>query len=214
MPRWWKRPNVTPPGDLTLFRFPPIYWRSSTPASLPLRDRWHADAAAPTAKDQIPEEPGRRGLENVADPISDNDKKSDAMTLFDIRSQGGNSQSLRTSIGPSREMRRGLHVRFVTRMSGELSEAVKLAAHREGITAGAWVRRTLLERIELRSEVDERSGRPLAATDEELADLATAIRELAGVSAAVSIGDRNAAKNGLNAARSLLIPMAVRRSRR
>lgn len=95
-----------------------------------------------------------------------------------------------------------------------MSEAIKLAARREGITAGAWVRRTVLERLELRSERDERSGRPLAATDADLADIATAIRELAGVSAAISLNDRSTAKDRLQVARHLLIPIAVRRSRR
>lgn len=108
----------------------------------------------------------------------------------------------------------GLHIRFVVRISGEVNDAIKAAARREGITAGAWVRRTVLERLELRSDRDERSGRPLAATDADLADIATAIRELAGVSAAVAMNDRVLAKARLDAARSLLIPIAVRRSGR
>lgn len=127
-----------------------------------------------------------------------------------------NPERVRSELPPSRSRARlpGLHVRFVVRMSGEVSDAIKAAARREGITAGAWVRRTVLERLELRSERDERSGRPLVATDADLADVATAIRELAGVSAAISVNDKPTAKARLDVARCLLIPVVVRRSGR
>lgn len=108
----------------------------------------------------------------------------------------------------------GLPVRFVTRMSRDLDEAVKTAARREGITAGAWARRTLLERVGLQSPADERSGRPLVPADEELADIATAIRELGGATVALSLDDRAGVRNRIEAARALLIPIAVRRNRK
>lgn len=127
---------------------------------------------------------------------------------------GPDHARLNPSSNPPGARRLGLRVRFVTRVSDEVNEAIRRAARAEGITAGAWVRRTVLERLELRSERDERSGRPRTPTDAELADLATAIRELAGVSAAVSLRDWSLAKDRLAVARALLIPLAVRRSGR
>lgn len=108
--------------------------------------------------------------------------------------------------------RRGLHVRFVTRMTGDLSEAVTAFAHRDGVTAGAWVRRLLLDRVALQSPDDARSGRPIRRPEEDHAAIAAAIRELGRVSTALSIRDEAAAKQGLNEARALLIPLVVRRS--
>ena len=118
-----------------------------------------------------------------------------------------------TPSSPSRlpPKRRGLHVRFVTRMSGDLSDAVTTFARREGLTAGAWVRRLLLDRVALQSPDDARSGRPIRKPEEDHAAIAAAIRELARVSTALSVRDEASAKQGLNEARSLLIPLVVRR---
>ena len=107
--------------------------------------------------------------------------------------------------------RRGLHVRFVTRMSGDLSQAVTALAHRDGVTAGAWVRRLLLDRVALQSPDDARSGRPIRKPEEDHAAIAAAIRELGRVSTALSIRDEAAVKQGLHEARALLIPLVVRR---
>lgn len=108
--------------------------------------------------------------------------------------------------------RRGLSVRFVTRMSDDLSEAVASAARHEGLTAGAYVRRLLLDRVGMQSAEDAKSGRPIRKPDEDVATIAAAVRELASVSTAVGLRDEAAAKAGLAQARSLLIPLVVRRA--
>lgn len=107
--------------------------------------------------------------------------------------------------------KKGLYVRFVTRMSGDLSDAVAAAAREDGVTAGAYVRRMLLDRVGVQSPRDARSGRPIRRPDEDAAAIAAAIRELASVTAAVAVSDEAAAKAGLHEARSLLIPLVVRR---
>ncbi|WP_243971680.1 hypothetical protein [Methylobacterium sp. J-072] len=96
-------------------------------------------------------------------------------------------------------------------MSGDLSEAVTTFAHREGLTAGAWVRRLLLDRVAMQSPDDARSGRPIRRPEEDRSAIAAAIRELARVSTALSVRDEASAKQALNEARSLLIPLVVRR---
>ncbi|MCJ2096321.1 hypothetical protein MKK67_28030 [Methylobacterium sp. J-072] len=84
-------------------------------------------------------------------------------------------------------------------------------AHREGLTAGAWVRRLLLDRVAMQSPDDARSGRPIRRPEEDRSAIAAAIRELARVSTALSVRDEASAKQALNEARSLLIPLVVRR---
>ncbi|KQO42505.1 hypothetical protein ASF08_12960 [Methylobacterium sp. Leaf85] len=114
--------------------------------------------------------------------------------------------------GPRRPIKRkGLYVRFVTRMSGELSEAVAAAARRDGQTAGAYVRRMLLDHVGMHSPQDARSGRPVRKPDEDRAAIASAIRALGSLSAALSVRDEAAAQDRLHEARSLLIPLVVRR---
>ena len=117
--------------------------------------------------------------------------------------------------GSKRPVRRppGLPVRFVTRMSRALDAAVADCARREGITAGAWVRRRLLERVELQSADDARSGRPVRRPDEDVAAISAAIRELAAVNAAISMKDLPAARLSLTTVRELLIPLVIRRAR-
>lgn len=107
--------------------------------------------------------------------------------------------------------RRGLHVRFVTRMSGDLSQAVAAAARDDGLTAGAWVRRLLLDRVGIQSAQDARSGRPIRKPAEDRIAIAAAIRDLATVSAALASRDEGAARRGLQDARTRLIPLVVRR---
>ncbi len=108
--------------------------------------------------------------------------------------------------------RRGkLPIRFVTRMSVDLSRAVATAAREDGLTAGAWVRRLLLERVRMHSPADERSGRPVRCPGQDTIAISSAIRHLADVSGAVSVGDKAAAQTGLQHARGLLIPLVVRR---
>lgn len=119
--------------------------------------------------------------------------------------------SPRPKSAPSARKRRGLHVRFVTRMSAELSEAIGQAARNEGLTAGAWVRRLLLERLDLRSAEDARSGRPVRVPEAHHAAVAGALRELASAGAAVRTGDEVEAARALQAARVLLIPLALAR---
>jgi hypothetical protein len=97
-------------------------------------------------------------------------------------------------------------------MSGDLSEAVSSAARREGLTAGAYVRRLLLQRVGMQSAKDARSGRPVRKPEADQAAIAAAIRELASVNAALSLRDEAGARQGLHQARSLLIPLVVRRS--
>jgi hypothetical protein len=106
---------------------------------------------------------------------------------------------------------KGLYVRFVTRMSGELREAVAAAARRDGQTAGAFVRCMLLDHLGMHSPQDARSGRPVRITDEDRAAIASAIRVLGSLSAALSVRDEAAAQDRLQEARSLLIPLVVRR---
>ncbi|WP_156629675.1 hypothetical protein [Methylobacterium sp. Leaf85] len=96
-------------------------------------------------------------------------------------------------------------------MSGELSEAVAAAARRDGQTAGAYVRRMLLDHVGMHSPQDARSGRPVRKPDEDRAAIASAIRALGSLSAALSVRDEAAAQDRLHEARSLLIPLVVRR---
>lgn len=117
---------------------------------------------------------------------------------------------LPTSVTGAR-LRRGLPVRFVTRMSDGLSEAVSAAARQEGLTAGAWVRRLLMERVALDSARDARSGRPIRKPSDYEVAIGAAIRELGSVNAAIAGGDRHAAIAGIEAARASLIPLVVRR---
>ncbi|KQO68759.1 hypothetical protein ASF22_19580 [Methylobacterium sp. Leaf87] len=106
----------------------------------------------------------------------------------------------------------GLEIRFVTRMSRRLASDVTAHARRDGLTAGAWVRRALLDRIGMRSPVDARSGRPVHRPPEEIAAISAAIRELAAVNRAVSASDAAAARAGLDEARRLLIPLVIARA--
>lgn len=55
---------------------------------------------------------------------------------------------------PRKSGRQGLAVRFVTRISDDLSEAVASAARKDGLTAGAYVRRLLLDRVGMLSAED------------------------------------------------------------
>lgn len=112
---------------------------------------------------------------------------------------------------PARKRRRGLYVRHVTRMTGQLNAAMLRAAHKEGLTGSAWVRGLILDRIGMQSEEDSRSGRPVRNPDADHAAIAAAIRELAAVSAAVQLADTDGAKAGLDRARHLLIPIVVAR---
>lgn len=107
--------------------------------------------------------------------------------------------------------RSGLPIRFVTRMSNALSDAVAAAARDEGLTAGAWVRRLLMERVSLDSARDARSGRPVRKPSDYEVAIGAAIRELGSVNAAIAGGDKDAAIAGLDRARASLIPLVVRR---
>lgn len=108
----------------------------------------------------------------------------------------------------------GLPVRFVTRISRELSGAIADAARREGVTAGAFVRRLLLERVAMQSAADARSGRPVRRPDDDAAAIAAAIRELAAVNAALAMKDIPAARLSLTTVRAILIPLVIRQARR
>lgn len=117
-----------------------------------------------------------------------------------------------SSGGMPRSRGKGLPVRFVVRMSGALQTEVAKAARRDGATAGAWVRRQLLDRVGLQSPEDARSGRPIRQLEADTIAVSAAIRELAAVHSALSLRDEAAAKVALHQARSLLIPLVVRRS--
>lgn len=108
--------------------------------------------------------------------------------------------------------RRGLAIRFVTRMSEDLDRAIAEHARRDGLTAGAWVRRILLDKVSLDSARDARSGRPIRKPSDYEVAIGAAVRELGAVNAAVAAGDRDAATAGLDRARAALIPLVVRRS--
>lgn len=114
----------------------------------------------------------------------------------------------------SRSGRPTLDIRFVTRMSRDLADAIAVAARRDGLTAGAWVRRLLMERVALRSDLDARSGRPVHLPKEEVTAISAAIRELASVNAAITLKDGPAARAGLDRARGLLIPILMRHTGR
>jgi len=114
----------------------------------------------------------------------------------------------------SRSGRPTLSLRFVTRMSRELGDAVAAAAVRDGMTSGAWVRRLLMERVAVQSPVDARSRRPGHLPNEEVVAISTAVRELASVNAAISLNDGSAARAGLDRARGLLIPILMRHAGR
>ncbi|MEH3061518.1 MAG: hypothetical protein PGN33_01650 [Methylobacterium radiotolerans] len=102
--------------------------------------------------------------------------------------------------------------RFVTRMSRDLGDAVAISARSEGLTAGAWVRRILLERVGMQSALDARSGRAVHAPTEDVTAVSEAVRELASVNRAITLADKAAAMAGLDRARELLIPVVMRRS--
>lgn len=107
-----------------------------------------------------------------------------------------------------------LQRRFVTRVSPELARSIVIASRREGLSASAWVRRLILERTPLQSDVDAQSGRPVRLLKEEVTAIAAAVRELASVNAAISLADGAAARAGLDRARDLLIPVLMRHARR
>lgn len=104
----------------------------------------------------------------------------------------------------------GLELSFVTRMSRELGAGVADAARAEGITAGAWVRRVLMERLALRSSIDHRSGRPIHRPAEDTVVLVAAIRALGDVGHALSSKDVPAARASLATARETLLPLVAR----
>jgi hypothetical protein len=107
--------------------------------------------------------------------------------------------------------RKGLAIRFVTRMTVDLDRAIAEHARRDGLTAGAWVRRTLLEKLALDSARDAKSGRPIRKPAEYEVGVASAVRELGAVNAAIAGDDKDAALAGIDRARSALIPLVVRR---
>lgn len=118
-------------------------------------------------------------------------------------------QNLPAARAPS--SRKGLAIRFVTRMSVELDRAIAERARGDGLTAGAWVRRVLLERVALDSARDAKSGRPIRKPGDYEIAIATAVRELGAVNAAIAGGETDAALAGIDRARSALIPLVVRR---
>ena len=103
----------------------------------------------------------------------------------------------------------GLELRFVTRMSRDLGAAVAEAAKTDGLTAGAWVRRLIMERLSLRSRVDYRSGRPVHRPAADTVALVAALRELVSVGHALSCRDVPAAKASLAAARETILPLVA-----
>ena len=107
--------------------------------------------------------------------------------------------------------KRGLHVRLVVRVSGGLSAATRQAARGEGLTVGAWVRRLLLDRLGMQSEADARSGRPVRMPEAHQAAIAAALRNLAAASAAAQSDDPASAIPAIQAARAILVPLALGR---
>lgn len=113
---------------------------------------------------------------------------------------------------PTRTLtRRGLAIRFVTRMSEDLDRAIAEHARRDGLTAGAFVRRTMLEKVRLDSERDARSGRPIRKPSDYEVAIGAAVRELGAINAAMASGDRDTIVAAVDRARGLLIPLVVRR---
>jgi len=111
-----------------------------------------------------------------------------------------------------RHVRPGLAVRFVTRMSDDLHAAIVRAARSDGISTGAWMRRTAMGRLALQSDRDAHSNAPTRRPEQDVATLAAAVRELATLSAALSLGDVAGARAGVDRARRILIPLALGRS--
>jgi len=136
--------------------------------------------------------------------------------MFEKSENPAVSASLETEPGaaPLSGKRPTLQQRFVTRVSPELARAIVVASRREGLSASAWVRRLILERTPLHSDVDAHSGRPVRLPKEEVTAIAVAVRELASVNAAISLSDGRAARAGLDRARDLLIPVLMRHARR
>ena len=104
----------------------------------------------------------------------------------------------------------GLEMAFVTRMSRELNTAVATAARADGLTAGAWVRGLILDRLAIVSAADRRSGRIVHKPAADTVILVAAIRELGAVGHALSCNDVPAAKAALKAAREALMPLVSR----
>lgn len=125
--------------------------------------------------------------------------------------QAARSTAVAGVAAEARPRRLGLRVRFVTRMSDELSDAVARAARRDGITSGAWVRRAVMERVGLQSDIDARSNAPSRKPEPDVAALAAAVRELAALSTALSLNDTAGARASVDRARRILIPLAVGR---
>ncbi|NEU14251.1 hypothetical protein G3T14_19270 [Methylobacterium sp. BTF04] len=98
----------------------------------------------------------------------------------------------------------------MTRMSHDLNTAVAAAAKADGITAGAWVRGLILDRLAIVSAVDRRSGRPVHRPAEDTIALVAAIRALGDVGHAISSKDLPAAKASLATAREALLPLVAR----
>jgi hypothetical protein len=95
-------------------------------------------------------------------------------------------------------------------MSHDLNAAVARAAKAEGLTAGAWVRRLILDRLALVSAVDRRSGRPVHRPSDDTVTLVGAIRALGDVGHALSSKDPVAARASLTIARDALLPLVAR----
>lgn len=104
-----------------------------------------------------------------------------------------------------------LRVQLVFRVTEDLDRAITIAARQDGATVGAWVRRTLLEKVALDSARDAKSGRPIRKPSEYETAIGAAVRELGAVNAAIATDDRDAALAGIDRARAVLIPLVVRR---
>ncbi|MGU3663936.1 hypothetical protein ACLBX9_07095 [Methylobacterium sp. A49B] len=95
-------------------------------------------------------------------------------------------------------------------MSRDLGAAVAEAAKADGLTAGAWVRRLIMERLSLRSRVDYRSGRPVHRPAPDTVALVAALRELVSIGHALALRDLPSAKASLAAAREAILPLVAR----
>jgi hypothetical protein len=72
----------------------------------------------------------------------------------------------------------------------------------------------LLEKVDLRSPIDVRSGRPVHRPEAEVVAIASAIRALADATATLDRGDPAAARTYIDRVRGMLVPLVLQQAER
>ncbi len=116
---------------------------------------------------------------------------------------------------PPRGPREGreLAAKVDLRMTPVLREAVRARAAAEGVSDGALIRRVLADALGAEASADRESGKRPRLPPEELAVLAGVVRQLGAVWGPLSLGRISEAREGVERARTALIPLVMRLSR-